>query len=69
MKVGIITSSIHEKKSTMNKNRQEVLRQATHIHRENLRRSLEHRLEIARAKGDDKLVRQLEAEASYLHIR
>ncbi len=54
--------------NTMHKNRQEILRQATQIHRENLRRSLEHRLEIARAKGDDKLVRQLEAEASYLHI-
>ncbi len=53
----------------MNKNRLEILRQATNIHRENLRRSLERRLEVARAKGDDKLVRQLEAEASYLHIR
>lgn len=53
----------------MNKNRLELLKQTTNIHRENLRRSLEHRLEIARAKGDDKLVRQLEAEASYLHIR
>jgi hypothetical protein len=52
----------------MNKNRQEILKQAASTHRESLRRSLEHRLEIARAKGDDKLVRQLEAEANYLHM-
>jgi hypothetical protein len=52
----------------MNKNRQEILKQAASIHRESLRKSLEHRLEIARANGDDKLIRQLEAEASYLHM-
>lgn len=52
----------------MNKNRQEILKQAASSHRESLRRSLEHRLEIARANNDDKLVRQLEAEASYLRM-
>jgi hypothetical protein len=40
--------------------------QAAQIHRENLRKNLEHRIEVARSQGDDELVRQLEAEARYL---
>jgi hypothetical protein len=47
-------------------NRQEALKQAAENHRLSIRKNLQHRLEIARAKGDDKLVRQLEAEANYL---
>ncbi|HEY9696958.1 MAG TPA: hypothetical protein V6D10_06830 [Trichocoleus sp.] len=50
----------------MNKNRQQVITQAAQAHRESLRRNLERRLEAARAKGDETLVRMLEAEASYL---
>ncbi|MEG3439418.1 hypothetical protein V0288_19990 [Pannus brasiliensis CCIBt3594] len=53
----------------MNKNRQQMLTQAAAAHRETLRRNLQHRLEVARAQGDDSLVRQLEAEAAYLHLR
>ena len=53
----------------MNINRQETLKKAAAHHRENLRKSLEHRLELARAKGDEKLIRQLEAEANYLHMK
>lgn len=34
-------------------------------HRVNILKSLEHRLEVARAKGDRDLIRQLEAEKSY----
>ncbi|WP_178378053.1 hypothetical protein [Chroogloeocystis siderophila] len=34
-------------------------------HRTNIQKSLEHRLQVARAKGDEKLIRQLEAEKSY----
>lgn len=52
----------------INKNRQQMLTQAASAHRENLRRSLQHRLEVARAQGNDSLVRQLQAEAAYLHI-
>jgi hypothetical protein len=55
--------------STMNKNRQQVLTQATAAHQETLRRNLQHRLEVARAQGNEALVRQLEAEAAYLHLR
>lgn len=39
--------------------------EATRNHQANIQRSLEHRLEVARAKGDENLVRQLEAEAKY----
>jgi hypothetical protein len=53
----------------MNKNRQQVLTQATVAHRETLRRNLQYRLEVARAQGNEALVRQLEAEAAYLHLR
>ena len=37
-------------------------------HRESLRRSLQQRLEAARAKGNQQLIQQLEAEAKYLRI-
>jgi hypothetical protein len=53
----------------MNINRQEKIKNAAFAHRQTLLHSLQHRLEVARAKGDDKLVRQLEAEASYLASR
>ena len=52
----------------MNNKRQEILKTAHLSHRESMRKSLNSRLEAARAKGDDKLVRQLEAEAKYLHL-
>ncbi|MBD2628189.1 arginine synthesis PII-interacting regulator PirA [Trichormus variabilis] len=50
----------------MNSNRLETVQKAEEAHRQNIQKSLEHRLEVARAKSDEKLVRQLEAEmASY----
>ncbi|MBR8831072.1 MAG: hypothetical protein N5P05_003778 [Chroococcopsis gigantea SAG 12.99] len=52
----------------MNKNRQQSLTQAASAHRETLRRNLQHRLEVARAQGNETLVRQLEAEALYLRV-
>lgn len=50
----------------MNKNRQQAMTEALQTHRDNLRKNLQRRLEIARSRGDENLVRQLEAEASYL---
>lgn len=50
----------------MNKNRQQLIAQTTQAHRENLRKNLQRRLEVARAQGNESLIRQLEAEASYL---
>ncbi len=52
----------------MNKNRQQTLTQAASAHRETLRRNLQHRLEVARAQGNEALIRQLEAEALYLRV-
>lgn len=37
-------------------------------HKETLRKNLEHRLSVARSKGDDKLIEQLQQEANYLNI-
>ena len=56
------------KKSMMNNKRKETLKTATHSHRDSMRRSLNIRLEAARANGNDRLVKQLEAEAKYLHL-
>ncbi|WP_439655333.1 arginine synthesis PII-interacting regulator PirA [Waterburya agarophytonicola] len=52
----------------MNKKRQEIIKNASLSHRESLRKSLNNRLEAARVNGNDKLVKQLEAEAKYLHL-
>ncbi len=50
----------------MNKNRQEILREAAANHRATLRKQLEYRMEVARAQGNEQLLRMLEAEANYL---
>lgn len=52
----------------MNKNRNNQAQKAAAAHRATLQKLLEHRLEVARAKGDDTLIRQLEQEASYLNL-
>jgi hypothetical protein len=46
----------------MNKNRREDLKRTAEIHRANIQKRLQHRLEIAKANGDQELVEQLEAE-------
>jgi hypothetical protein len=56
------------KKSIMNNKRQETLKNAHQSHLESMRKSLNNRLEAARAEGNDKLIKQLEAEAQYLHL-
>ncbi|MBD1909630.1 MULTISPECIES: hypothetical protein [unclassified Leptolyngbya] len=35
-------------------------------HRENLRQNLQRRMEAAQARGDEDLLRQLQAEAQYI---
>jgi hypothetical protein len=52
----------------MNNDRQKTLQDASNNHRESMLRSLNARLEAARANGNEKLVKQLEAEAKYLHL-
>ncbi|WP_413173527.1 hypothetical protein [Anabaena azotica] len=49
----------------MSSNRLQSVQKADEAHRQNIQKSVEHRLEVAKAKGDDKLVRQLEAEQAY----
>jgi hypothetical protein len=50
----------------MNRNKQQVMKQAAEAHRVNIQKSLQHRLEVARANGDENLVQQLEAEINYV---
>ncbi|MBR8833372.1 MAG: hypothetical protein DSM106950_04840 [Stigonema ocellatum SAG 48.90 = DSM 106950] len=46
-------------------NRVEAAKKARELHRQNIQKSLEHRLEVAKAEGDERLIRQLEAEVKY----
>jgi hypothetical protein len=50
----------------VNRTNREAKIAALQTHRENLQKNLQRRLEIARERGDEALVRMLEAEASYL---
>ncbi len=53
---------------TVNKNFSNKVKSAAAAHRVSLQKNLEHRIEVARANGDEALVRQLEQEASYLNL-
>ncbi len=46
-------------------NYQQRFQQTADLHRANLLKTLERRLQVARAKGEQTLVRQLEAEKNY----
>ncbi|ERN40001.1 hypothetical protein KR51_00034870 [Rubidibacter lacunae KORDI 51-2] len=49
-------------------NLQEAAKLAAAVHRDSLRKNIQHRLTIARNEGNERLVRQLEAEANYLRL-
>ena len=49
----------------MNRNRQQLAKQAAEAHRVSIQKNIQHRLEVAKAQGDEKLIRQLEAELNY----
>ena len=51
---------------TMNRKRREIITKTAEAHREALRQRLQQRMESARSRGDENLVRQLEQEAQYL---
>lgn len=51
----------------MNRNKQQAMKQAAQAHRLSIQRSLQHRLEVAKARGDEDLIRQLEAEMNYFN--
>ena len=48
------------------KDRQKVLDEAMKAHLASMRSSLEHRMQVAKAKGDEKLVRLLEEESKQM---
>ncbi len=50
---------------TMNTTRLQAANNAKEAHRENIQRNIERRLQVARANGDETLVRQLEDEMRY----
>jgi hypothetical protein len=46
--------------------KQEAAKRAAEAHRQNMQRSLQRRIEAARAQGDENLIKMLEAEARYI---
>ena len=50
----------------MNRIRRDDLQRVADVHRANIQKRLEHRMEVARSKGDENLVRMLEAEMKQL---
>jgi flagellar biosynthesis chaperone FliJ len=50
----------------MSQNRLQAISQARETHRVNIQKSLEHRLQVAKAKSDEQLIHQLEAEIKYI---
>lgn len=47
----------------------QMIANAGQAYKESLRKNLEHRLEVARSQGNQKLIAQLEQEAAYLHLQ
>ena len=43
--------------------RRELLRESSRLHKENISRSLQHRVEVAKTQGNEALLQQLEYEA------
>lgn len=48
--------------------RNKAFKTVSQIHRDNLQKRLDHRLEVARAQGNQSLVALLEAEANYYQV-
>lgn len=46
----------------------QMIANAGQAYKDTLRKNLEHRLEVARSQGNQKLIEQLEKEAAYLHL-
>ncbi|MEM9217670.1 MAG: hypothetical protein AAGD25_25430 [Cyanobacteria bacterium P01_F01_bin.150] len=63
----LIRGSIMTQFSTATRRQRHALRQELNtVHRQNLQRRLTHRLEVARASGNEILIRQLEQEMSLI---
>ncbi|MGB3402709.1 MAG: hypothetical protein WBA77_08455 [Microcoleaceae cyanobacterium] len=50
----------------INKSRRQTVNKLSEVHRSNIQKRLEHRLAVAKAKGDENLVRALESEMEKL---
>ena len=50
------------------RNKRELLDEMMSSHQKNIQRSLEHRLQVARANGDQNLIRLLEAESKQMTL-
>ncbi len=66
MGVRINTPNFCKALFTMNNITRQAINEANRNHLATLKESLERRMSVARANGDDQLLRQLEAEANYL---
>ncbi|MBF2067447.1 MAG: hypothetical protein IGS39_23975 [Calothrix sp. C42_A2020_038] len=51
----------------MIRNKLEAAAKAREAHQQSIKKNLEHRLQVARAKGDENLIRQIEAEMNYFN--
>ncbi|MBV8883662.1 MAG: hypothetical protein JO235_06635 [Chroococcidiopsidaceae cyanobacterium CP_BM_RX_35] len=49
----------------MSSNLREQRKKLAEAHLANIQKTLHHRLEVARAQGDESLIRQIEAEFNY----
>ncbi|MEB3151360.1 MAG: hypothetical protein VKL60_20365 [Sphaerospermopsis sp.] len=49
----------------MSRNRLQAIQKAEEAHRQSMKKSVEHRLQVAKSQGDENLIRQLEAEQAY----
>lgn len=55
-------SAMTNNSSSARANRKQLLQQVAETHRDNIRKRLEHRLAVARERGDQALIQLLEAE-------
>ncbi|WP_192881547.1 MULTISPECIES: arginine synthesis PII-interacting regulator PirA [unclassified Nostoc] len=49
----------------MSQNRLRAVNAAKEVHKRNIQKNIEHRLEVAKARGDQRLIRQLEVELKH----
>ncbi|HAX85168.1 MAG TPA: hypothetical protein DCY91_02640 [Cyanobacteria bacterium UBA11370] len=61
-------ATVAVKRSLTRQQRKKVLDEIATMHLKNIQRSLEHRLEVAKANGDENLVRVLEKESEQMML-
>jgi hypothetical protein len=57
-----VVHSVSAQTSPVRQSRRTMIAEVARVHRENIQRSLQHRLEVAKARGDESLIHQLEQE-------